>query len=66
MAIAPEGGDEDQDETAADFSAEDARQELERLREDEQPAAASADSGGMCALPAQVPSYQRVCASRQR
>lgn len=50
VAVAPEEGD---DETVTDFSAEDVREELERLRKDEQPAVSSA--GGMCALPAQVP-----------
>ena len=43
------------DEAAADFSSEDVREELERLRKDEQPVAVSTDAGGMCALPAQVP-----------
>eukprot|EP01045_Picozoa_sp_COSAG04_P015045 COSAG04_NODE_1165_length_7994_cov_50.104370_3_plen_574_part_00 len=53
--MAPDEDDDDDDASAADVSAEDAREELERLRKDEQPAAASADSGGMCALPIQVP-----------
>ena len=52
IAVAP---DEEQDDTSAtDFSAEDAREELERLRKDEQPTAISA-AGGLCVLPAQVP-----------
>ena len=51
VAVAPEEGD---DETAADFSADDVREELERLRKDEQPAVIST-TGGMCALSAQVP-----------
>ena len=37
------------------FPAEDAREELERLRKDEQPATASLDTGGKCAIPAYVP-----------
>ena len=52
IAVAP---DEDQgDASATDFSAEVAREELERLRKDEQPAAVSS-AGGICALPIQVP-----------
>ena len=48
--------DEDETEYAGDeFTTSDARQELERLRNDEQPATANADRSGMCALPAQVP-----------
>ena len=47
--------EDDHNASAADVSADDAREELERLRKDEQPAAASAESGGMCKLPGQVP-----------
>lgn len=48
--------DEDETEYAGDeFTTADARQELERLRNDEQPAVAKIDRSGMCALPAQVP-----------
>ena len=60
--MAPEGWQEDHDEAsaaaeAAAFSAEDMREELERLRKDEQPAAAAGAAGvagGLCVLPAQV------------
>ena len=56
VAVVSEEGDDDQyDEAATVFFAEDAREELERLRKDEQPAAVSANAGGLCALPAQVP-----------
>ena len=37
------------------FSADDAREELERLRKDEHPKESLTAAGGLCALPAQVP-----------
>jgi hypothetical protein len=63
LAISPEDGDHDAYGDYAGgggggqdlFSAEDAREELERLRNDAQPPAISTTAGGMCALPAQVP-----------
>ena len=57
--MAPEGWQEDDESSvavAAAFSAEDMREELERLHRDEEPAAlASTAAGGLCVLPAQVP-----------
>lgn len=54
ISVTLEEGD-DFDGTSIFFSADDAREELERLRKDEQPAANLAAAGGVCALPAQVP-----------
>ena len=57
--MAPEGWQDDDEPAAAAaaFSAEDMREELERLRKDEQPAAAIATgaTGSLCVLAGQVP-----------
>ena len=58
IAATPEGWEDEDGSLAAAgaFSAEDMREELERLHRDEAPAAlASTTAGGVCVLPAQVP-----------
>eukprot|EP01052_Picozoa_sp_SAG31_P002384 SAG31_NODE_84_length_27014_cov_3.743006_11_plen_136_part_00 len=45
--------------TSVDFSPEDIREELERLRNDERPAECLAIAGDICAVPSQVPEVAR-------
>ena len=57
MAVTPDRVEDEQimSSLPAHFSPEDVREELERLRNDEQPTARLTDAGGICSLPSQVP-----------
>jgi hypothetical protein len=56
IAVSSQPGDDGLDAGDAGFSVDDAREELERLRAEETPAAPTAtDADGMCPLPMQVP-----------